>query len=40
VYAAQARLAIAQIHDRAQFARRTDGSADKPGPDGTVGAPK
>ncbi len=24
VYAAQARLAIAQIHDRAQFARRTD----------------
>jgi hypothetical protein len=27
VYAAQARLAIAQIHDRAQFARRTDTEA-------------
>lgn len=27
VYAAQARLAIAQIHDRAQFARRSDGTA-------------
>ncbi len=26
VYAAQARLAIAQIHDRAQFARRSDGA--------------
>lgn len=24
VYAAQARLAIAQIHDQAQFARRSD----------------
>ena len=27
VYAAQARLAIAQIHDRAQFARRSDAGA-------------
>ena len=26
VYAAQARLAMAQIHDRAQLARRSDGS--------------
>ncbi len=33
VYAAQARLAIAQIHDRAQFARRGDAAADKLGSD-------
>ena len=30
VYAAQARLAIAQIHDRAQFARRGDDNAEAP----------
>jgi hypothetical protein len=33
VYAAQARLAIAQIHDQAQFARRSDAAA--PSPEGS-----
>jgi hypothetical protein len=31
IYAAQARLAIAQIHDRAQFARRDEAAAALPG---------
>jgi len=39
VYAAQARLAIAQIHDRAQFARRGDAAADPFGGAGP-GAPR
>jgi hypothetical protein len=38
VYAAQARLAIAQIHDRAQFARRSDAPASRAG--GTPEVPR